>query len=107
MSRHGTRNPGTEDMMELRDKLPLMRTNILKNHKDGRGGLCNDDLENLEDWEFRANVTEDKFLVNEGYKELKDLGDRFQERFEDLLTKPFVNESYIVGLVIFLKSTLT
>ena len=24
MSRHGTRNPGTEDMMELEEKLPLI-----------------------------------------------------------------------------------
>ena len=29
--------------------------------------------------------------------ELEDLGDRFQERFETLLTKPFVNESYVVS----------
>jgi hypothetical protein len=59
--------------------------------------LCNDDIKNLVEWRFRASVTDEKFPVNEGYAELEDLGDRFQERFETLLTKPFVNESYVVS----------
>ena len=97
MSRHGTRNPGTEDMMELEEKLPLIRTQIINNHNEGRGTLCEDDLDNLAEWKFLANVTEDKFLVKEGYKELKGLGDRFQDRFPSLLTRPFDNNSYIVS----------
>lgn len=81
----------------MKDKLPVLRDAILKNHKEKRGSLCEDDLENLEDWEFRANVTEDKFLVKEGHEELKNLGDRFQERFPELLTRPFENDSYVVS----------
>lgn len=94
LSRHGTRNPGTKEMTQLKTELPNLREIIIKNHKEGRGELCEDDLDNLEEWEFRANVEDDKFLVKEGYKELKGLGERFQERFPELLTRPFINESY-------------
>ena len=86
-------------MTQMRDQLPLKVKEILNNHKEKRGTLCEDDLENLEDWKFIANVTEDKFLVKEGYEELKDLGDRYQERFPALLSRPFVNESYIVSKI--------
>lgn len=58
--------------------------------------MCPDDIENLEDWKFIANITEDKYLVDEGFRELKGLGGRFQSRFPSLLTRPFVNSSYVV-----------
>lgn len=96
MSRHGTRNTGTKDMIKMKEKLPLIFKDIKLNHKEGRGSLCEDDINNLEDWEFIANVTEDKFLVREGFLELKGLGRRFQKRFPTLLSKPYVNESYEV-----------
>lgn len=97
LSRHGTRNPGTKDMNKMNSILPIFRDNILLNHKAGRGSLCKDDLNNLEKWKFRANLTDDKFLVREGYKELAGLGNRYQDRFTSLLTKPFINSSYIVS----------
>ncbi len=96
LSRHGTRNPGTEDMITLQSLLPLIRNDVISNHKAGRGSLCKKDIKNFEEWTFRANVTDDKFLTREGYKELKGIGDRFQNRLPDLLSKPFVNSSYIV-----------
>lgn len=80
----------------MKEKLPLIFKDIKLNHKEGRGSLCEDDINNLEDWEFIANVTEDKFLVREGFLELKGLGRRFQKRFPTLLSKPYVNESYEV-----------
>lgn len=55
-------------------------------------------VSNLKKWRFRGDVTADKVLVDEGFDELEDLGDRFQDRFEGLLTKPFTNKSYIVKL---------
>lgn len=81
MSRHGTRNTGTKDMIKMKTELPLIFRNTKGNHKAGRGSLCDDDIKNLEDWEFLANVTEDKFLVTEGFHELKGLGKCFQKRF--------------------------
>lgn len=84
-------------MIKMKEKLPLIFRDIKVNHEAGRGSLCEDDIKNLEDWEFHANVTEDKFLVTEGFIELKGLGKRFQKRFPILLSKPFVNESYVVS----------
>lgn len=83
----------------LKNELPILRQAIIKNHKEGRGQLCEDDLDNLNDWKFHANVSENKYLVKEGYKELKGIGERYQERFPKLLTRPFVNESYTVSSV--------
>ena len=71
LSRHGTRNPGTDDMLTLQSALPLIINDVILNHKAGRGSLCKKDLKNFEEWVFRANTTEDKFLTREGYKELK------------------------------------
>lgn len=84
-------------MIELQSALPLLRNEIVQNFKAGKGHLCKDDIENLEKWTLIANITEDKFLVKEGYEELEDLGDRFQDRFPKLLTKPFINSSYTVS----------
>lgn len=86
-------------MVQLQSLLPLVRNDIISNHKAGRGMLCKDDIENLEKWTFLANITDDKFLVKEGFKELEDIGDRFQDRFPKLLTKPFNNASYSVSFL--------
>lgn len=90
LSRHGSRNPSTEEMLTLKSILPLIQNEIISNHKAGKGSLCKDDIENLEKWIFRANVND------EGFKELEDIADRYQDRFPKLLTKPFINSSYIV-----------
>lgn len=96
LSRHGTRNPGTEDMVKLKNELPILRQAINENHKEGRGNLCLDDLDNLNDWKFHTNTSESKYLVREGYKELNGIGERYQDRFPKLLTRPFANESYTI-----------
>lgn len=83
-------------MLTLKSILPLIQNEIISNHKAGKGSLCKDDIENLEKWIFRANVNDDEFLVKEGFKELEDIADRYQDRFPKLLTKPFINSSYIV-----------
>ena len=98
LSRHGTRNPGTKDMKKLNETLPEILRKIKFNHKAKLGRLCEEDIANLDVWEFRANITEDKHLVTEGFRELKGLGFRFQKRFPSLLSKPFVNASYVVNV---------
>ena len=83
-------------MLTLRSVLPLIQNQIISNYKAGKGSLCKDDIENLEKWIFQANVNDDEFLVKEGFKELEDIGERYQDRFPKLLTRPFINSSYIV-----------
>ncbi|KAK4014322.1 hypothetical protein OUZ56_026848 [Daphnia magna] len=94
-ARHGSRNPTTKDMIKLKSVLPLIQREIVSNYKAGRGSLCKDDIKNLEKWKFHADVDDGELLVKEGFKELKGIGDRFQHRFRTLLTRPFVNSSYI------------
>lgn len=100
LARHGSRNPTTKDMIKLKSVLPLIQREIVSNYKAGRGSLCKDDIKNLEKWKFHADVDDGELLVKEGFKELKGIGDRFQHRFRSLLTRPFVNSSYIVNLKI-------
>ena len=118
LARHGTRNPGTKAMKKMAHHLPLLREFILENHLHGSGSLCSDDrkltettfngysnkvkllfltVKNLQKWRFRAVVDENKYLVDEGFDELQDLGRRFQSRFDELLTRSFDNSSYIVN----------
>ena len=103
MSRHGTRNPGTKDMKKLKKELPNFVKEIKFNFKAGKATLCEEDVLNLEEWKFLSNVNEDKFLVKEGFFELKGIGYRFQKRFPSLLTRPWANESYIVSFIVWNK----
>lgn len=97
LSRHGTRNPGTKEMEKMQSELPKLRDSILLNHYEGnKGSLCQDDLDNLKDWKFSANVDDNKFLVREGQKEMLSLAHRYRSRFPSLLERPFNNESYKV-----------
>lgn len=80
----------------MRDELPVIQKHILANHESSRGSLCQDDLENLKEWKFSANIKHDKFLVREGHKEMLSLAHRLRESFKDLLERPFTNESYKV-----------
>ncbi|XP_058800467.1 multiple inositol polyphosphate phosphatase 1-like [Phymastichus coffea] len=85
-ARHGTRYPDTMTkarMLELED----FREQILTNHEQGRGQVCEQDLQRLRLWRRDPNFYEDRngTLAFEGKKELHLLARRLKERFPEIL----------------------
>jgi len=66
-------------MLTLRSVLPWIQNQIISNYKARKGSLFKDDLEDLENLIFQANVNDGKFLVKEGFRELEDIGERYQD----------------------------
>ena len=38
--RHGTRNPGDDDIIDMKTRGVQIQESIIKNHKEGRGKAC-------------------------------------------------------------------
>ncbi|XP_043527414.1 multiple inositol polyphosphate phosphatase 1-like [Frieseomelitta varia] len=86
--RHGTRNPGKEEIKNMKHNLPELQHRIIKNHEQhGNGSLCQKDLEKLRTWNLDPNLDKHKhkYLTAQGKKDLLSLGARFKDYFPELL----------------------
>ncbi|CAG7786592.1 unnamed protein product [Allacma fusca] len=92
LNRHGTRNPGDEDIIAMQTILPKLRDLIVKQSSEGK--LCEAELERIKSWETTLNVSEANYLVKQGYLELAEISHRFQNRFPELFPKEFSNASF-------------
>ena len=63
LGRHGTRNPGDDDILEMAERLPVLRDQIVAAHEAGNGGLGERDLVRLLEWTFDLEVEENDLLV--------------------------------------------
>ena len=52
LARHGTRNPGYDDVLEMEEKLPNIRDSIIAAWSEGLGELKEDDILRFMDWEL-------------------------------------------------------
>ena len=86
--RHGTRNPGKDQIKSMKHNLPKLQSSIIENHeKYGNGSLCQKDLEKLKTWKLDPNLKKhrSKYLTIQGEKDLSSLGARFKDYFPELL----------------------
>ncbi|XP_045517431.1 multiple inositol polyphosphate phosphatase 1-like [Pieris brassicae] len=85
MSRHGTRRPEQEELDKMKAVVGLA-AEIVRAHREGRGDMCEQDIENLEKWrwneELDASTTE---LTATGTSEMQGIGQRFGYKFENVL----------------------
>ena len=63
LARHGTRNPGDDDILEMADKLPVLRDEIVAAHEEGRGGLGEEDIVRMIEWKFELEVEQNDLLT--------------------------------------------
>ncbi|XP_054287811.1 multiple inositol polyphosphate phosphatase 1 isoform X2 [Macrosteles quadrilineatus] len=92
--RHGTRNPGRTLVDKMRINLPALKTIVIGHHESEKGNLCSEVVEKLRTWVPSADPSELKFLTHEGEEEMILLGERFQNRFLDLLPETYSNKTY-------------
>lgn len=94
MIRHGTRNPSANIIRSMNERLPTLRDEIVRMHKDSKGTLCNNTLIELSKWTPHLQEVDEKKLTHEGEDELLELGERFQKRFPELLPDKYSNLSF-------------
>lgn len=94
VARHGTRFPPTADVFRMKDRLPKLLKTIVENHKEERGSLCQQDVENLsEDGSVRFDNLEE-MLTATGREELLLLARRFRGRFRDFFEAAYNSTDY-------------
>lgn len=96
VSRHGTRLPGTKDMILYRDQIPLIQARIL-NAENSQ--LCEGDLDLLRNWKWDENITveNDQYLTEQGWNDLLWLGEAYKRTFPNILTGTYSDDEYVVS----------
>ncbi|XP_034832258.1 multiple inositol polyphosphate phosphatase 1-like [Maniola hyperantus] len=85
MIRHGTRRPSTADTRNMR-KTVALRDDILHNHGEGKGEMCAQDVEDLQNWTWNPKLDfKTSYLTSHGYQELFEFGQRFGQKFTSFL----------------------
>lgn len=60
------------------------------------GDLCDDSVMKLKKWASQIDDSEHKILAHEGENEMLELAERYQNRFPEVLSEKYSNNSYKV-----------
>jgi hypothetical protein len=63
LARHGTRNPGDDDILEMTAILPNIRHQILNSWEEGLGEMEEEEIARFLEWEFNLHVEDDSLLT--------------------------------------------
>lgn len=94
LARHGTRNPGDDDIILMQTRLREIQGEVITNHQSGQGFLCDADLIGIERWNFTLTVEEESELTESGKLEHYQLGSRYKKRLPTILGQQFDNETF-------------
>ncbi|XP_063973930.1 multiple inositol polyphosphate phosphatase 1 [Diachasmimorpha longicaudata] len=93
MIRHGTRNPGNSVIKSL-GELVRIKEGVIKQCDSGNCGLTKKQLKRLRDWKTDLKDGDEMRLTEEGENEMIGLGERFQERFPELMPEKYDNKTF-------------
>ena len=63
LARHGTRNPGDDDILEMAAILPNIRDQMLNSWEEGLGEMEEEEIVRFLEWEFNLSVEDDSLLT--------------------------------------------
>lgn len=91
MSRHGTRYPSQEKIMQLK------KLNVFKTMITTESTLCAEDIAAIRDWKF--NLTKDNHLMiqKQGIEDLKSLAIRLKRQFPQVFNTPYTDVKFKVS----------
>jgi len=82
--RHGTRNPADFEILEMEEKLPPLRDQIVQSWLDGKGSMAEEDIIKLEEWSLGVQLDDQMKLTESGKNELSQMGQRWASRVDQL-----------------------
>lgn len=101
MSRHGTRLPTRKNLIKM-SQLGEVRDEIVANYKVRRsqptsGGLCSDDLNQLQNWKWNNSITPDhaEALTFQGYEDMFYMAKNYQNIFPNIYSTSYNAEDYV------------
>jgi len=83
--RHGSRNPGDDEIIEMTTLLPELRDRITAAADAGKGSLTFKEINDLKDWSLVMDPSEDKLLTESGHLEALEMGKRWRQRMPNFL----------------------
>nr|XP_027239477.1 multiple inositol polyphosphate phosphatase 1-like [Penaeus vannamei] len=89
--RHGSNGPHMIDRRRFDRRLPVLRKQILKSHKDQQGYLCDKDVALINGWKPTDMLYGDATLSDEGKEEMTGIASRFRNAFSGFLKKDYFN----------------
>ncbi|XP_047021848.1 multiple inositol polyphosphate phosphatase 1-like [Helicoverpa zea] len=92
--RHGTRLPGRKDITAA-SALVDLKYEVLRQHERGKGQLTNQQLNDLQDWDFDIDPEEESHLTLEGKDEMILMAERMQKRFPNAIKQKYNNKTFL------------
>merc|ERR1711988_1564422 len=83
--RHGARNPGDDEILDMTRFLPKLRDRIIAAADAGRGHLTFREISDLANWSLDMDLSEDKLLTESGKLEGLEMGKRWRQRLPNFL----------------------
>jgi len=83
--RHGARNPGDDEILDMTSLLPELRDRILAAADAGEGSLTFKEIMDLKDWTLDMAPTDEKLLTESGKLEGLEMGKRWRQRLPNFL----------------------
>ena len=86
LARHGTRNPGDDDILMMAENLPRLQDEIITAWQEGRGNMEEEDIIKLIEWTFDLDIEDENILTESGHQEHQQMGSRWRSRLGDFIT---------------------
>jgi len=83
--RHGSRNPGDDEIIEMNTIMPELRDRIVAAADAGEGSLTFSEIRDLKNWKFDLTPEDDKLLTDSGKMEALEMGQRWKQRLPNFL----------------------
>lgn len=92
--RHGTRNPGDDDIIDMAEKLPIIKEKILDAYDSRKGKLSPEDVDRFREWSFNLTVDDESLLTASGRREQVELARKLKLDFPTLLNQTYSKEKF-------------
>ncbi|GBM39305.1 Multiple inositol polyphosphate phosphatase 1 [Araneus ventricosus] len=96
LSRHATRYPDEEYIVDLIKLLPALKKNITDSFLAGKAKICKEDLEKIEKFELNMKKEDGKSISATGAVEAEDLGRRLKRKFSSILDDKYSPEKFLI-----------
>ncbi|KFM71744.1 Multiple inositol polyphosphate phosphatase 1, partial [Stegodyphus mimosarum] len=96
LSRHATRYPDKDNIVEINSILPTLRDRIINSSLSGKVEICAEDLKKLKNWTSEMEPENDNKITDTGEEEAEELAQRLKRRFLAVLNETYSPEKFVI-----------